>query len=161
MANVQAIRQALAAQLQAELHIVCKANVPAVITPPTILVLGGSPYIQYGVTTGEGADALAAKYSFMSEALGDVASPLSRNNIMLTILICISVAQGYEPMQPALDALLEPAGNRGSVPDAIALDETLGGAVDFAVPLDCSPPNLINIGGQDYFGSHLRVQIGA
>lgn len=154
MANIQAIRQALAAQLEATLNIRSLGNVPAVITPPTIMVLPGSPYIQYGVTMGEASDALGA-------VMGDVASPMSKNNIMLTVLVCISMAQGYEPMQPALDALLEPAGNTGSVPDAIALDETLGGAVDFAVPLDVTGYGLINVAGQDYFGAHLRVQIGA
>jgi hypothetical protein len=154
VANVQAIRQALATRLQTQLGITTTANVPAIITPPAIFILGGMPYIQYGATMGETADALGA-------VLGPVATPMSKNSIMLSVLICISVAQGYEPMQPALDILLEPAGNSGSIPDAIALDETLGGVVDFAVPLDCTPPNLINVGGQDYFGSHLRVQVGA
>src|ERR1700722_6567191 len=113
LANVQAIRQALAAQLQAELHIRSLGNVPATITPPMIIVVPGSPYIQYGATMGEAADALDAKYGAV---MGEVSSTQSKNNIMLTVLICISMAQGYEAMQPALDTLLEPAGNSGSVP---------------------------------------------
>jgi hypothetical protein len=154
VANVQAIRQALAAQLQDQLNITSVGNMPAVITTPMIMVIPGSPYIQYGQTMGEQADALGA-------VMGGLSSPQSKSGIMLTVLICISMAQGYEPMQPALDALLEPAGNTGSVPDAIALDETLGGIVDFAVPLDVTGYGLINVAGQDYFGAHLRVQIGA
>jgi hypothetical protein len=118
-------------------------------------------YIQYGVTMGEGADSYAAKYSVMGEALGAISNPMSKNNIMLTVLICLSVAQGYEPMQPALDALLEPAGNSGSVPDAIALDNTLGGMVDFAEPLAVSGYGLVNVAGQDFFGAHIQIQIGA
>jgi hypothetical protein len=162
VANVQAIRKALAAQLQAELHITCKANVPPVITPPMVMVIPSpGQYIQYGVTMGESTDALAAKYSVMGEVMGDISNPMSKNNIMLTVLICLSTAQGYEAMQPALDALLEPAGNSGSVPDAIALDETLGGAVDFAIPLNVSGYGLVNIANQDYFGAHIQVQVGA
>ena len=155
MAVIQPSRVALAAQLQANLGIQAVPNMPAVITPPMMMVIPGSNYIQYGVTMGETADALGA-------VLGSPVSPTqSKNNIMLTVLICISLAQGYEPMQPALDKLLEPAGNKGSIPDAIALDETLGGAVDFAIPLDVTGYGLINVGGQDYFGAHMRVQIGA
>lgn len=154
MANVQAIRQALATQLQAQLGITAVPNMPAVITPPMIMVVPGNPYLKYGSTMGEAADALGA-------VMGGLAHARSKNDIMLTVLICISVAQGYEPMQPALDTLLEPAGNTGSVPDAIAVDETLGGTVDFAVPLDVTGYGLVNTGGTDYFGAHLRVQIGA
>lgn len=154
MANVQAIRQALASQLETQLGINCQPNMPAVITPPSIFVLPGSPYIQYGQTMGEQADAFGA-------VMGDLQHTQSKNNIMLVVLICMSVAQGYEPMQPALDALLEPAGNSGSVPDAIALDESLGGAVDYAVPLDITGYGLISIAGQDYFGAHMRIQVGA
>jgi hypothetical protein len=118
------------------------------------MILPGSPYIQYGATMGEQLDALGA-------VMGSLAHPQSKNNIMLTVLICMSVAQGYEPMQPALDTLLEPPGNSGSVPDAIAFDETLGGAVDFAVSLDVTGYGLVNVANTDYFGAHLRVQIGA
>ena len=154
MAVLQPSRVALAAQLQNTLKIQTLPNMPAVITPPMMMVIPGSTYIQYGVTMGETADALGA-------VLGPVDPVMTKNSIMLTVLICISVAQGYEPMQPVLDALLEPAGNNGSIPNAIALDETLGGAVEFAIPLDVSGYGLINVGGQDYFGAHMRVQIGA
>lgn len=155
MANVQSIRQALATQLATGLNIQALPNMPAVVTTPMIMVMPGSPYIQYGQTMGETADALGA-------VMGTPVSPTqSKNNIMLTVLVVISMAMGYEPMQPALDAMLEPAGNPGSIPDVIALDETLGGAVDFAVPLDITGYGLVNIAGQDYFGAHMRIQIGA
>lgn len=156
MANVQAIRQALATQLQDQLNITAVANMPAQITPPLIAVIPGSPYLKYGVTFGEQGDALGA---VMGEAA--LSSPASKNDIMLTVLILISMGIGYESMQPALDALLEPAGNTGSVPNAIAYDETLGGVVDFIIPLDVSGYGLVSIAGTDYFGAHLRVQVGA
>lgn len=156
MANIRAVRKALAAQLQTELKIKTHSKMPAVITPPVMMVLPGGPYIQYGVTMGEQADALEA----FGSVLGEVTHPQSKNNIMLTVLVCISTAQGYENMQDALDDLLEPAGNKGSIANAIATDESLGGAADFAVPIDVTGYGLVNVAGQDYFGAHIRVQIG-
>lgn len=156
MANLQAIRQALATQLQNGLGITSVANMPATITPPMIMVLPGSPYVTYGQTFGETIDAE------FGMTFGEAPSPgMSKVSSMLVVLIVISMAMGYEPMQPALDTLIEPPGNPGSVPTVIAMDETIGGAVEFAVPIDVSGYGLVSIAGQDYFGAHLRVQIGA
>jgi hypothetical protein len=119
-----------------------------------IMIIPGSPPIQYGQTMGEQSDALGA-------ILGPVSPTMSKNGLMLTVLIAISMAQGYEPMQDSLDALIEPPGNAGSVPDVIALDPTLGGAAEYAVALDVTGYGIINIAAQDYFGAHLRVQVGA
>lgn len=155
MANVQAIRNALADQLQDILGITAFGNMPPTVNPPTIAVIPGSPYIQYGVTMGEQGDAMGAVMG------ADPAVAMSKNNIMLIVVVFISLATGYEETQPALDILLEPPGNTGSIPTAIAFDETLGGAVDFAVPLDVASYGQIQAAGQSYFGARIRVQVGA
>jgi hypothetical protein len=157
VANVQAIRAALANQLQTQLGIQAYTNMPPTVDPPMFAVLPGQPYISYGKTMGEMADALGATMGGVS-----LSSPLSKNDIQLQVLIIISLAQGYEESQPALDTLLEPSGNIGSVPTAIDVDPTLGGVVDYCITLDVATYGVIQlVAGQDYFGARLRVQVGA
>lgn len=156
MANVQAIRQALASQLQAELDIPAFPNVPPNVTPPMILVYPGQPYMTYGQTMGEGIDAE------LGPVMGESYNPMAKVAANLVVAVLISQATGYEQFQPQLDALLEPPGNSGSIPNAIAADETLGGIVDWAIPLDVISYGLIqDIAGQSYFGARIRVQVGA
>lgn len=159
MANVQAIRQALASQLQDKLGIPAFPNVPPNITPPMICVYPGQPYLAYGQTMGEGIDAAIGGFG---PVLGEPIAAMAKTTIMLTVGVFISQATGYEEFQPQLDALLEPPGNTGSIPNAIALDETLAGLVDWAIPLDVASYGLIqDIAGQSYFGARVRVQVGA
>jgi hypothetical protein len=155
VANVQAVRKALAHQLQSSLNITAHPYMPPTVNPPVLAIIPGSPYVSYGETMGEGPDALGAYFG------SEPVSAQSRNTFMLVVLVVISMAEGYEDAQPALDALLEPPGNNGSVPNAIAVDETLGNMVDWAVPLDVATYGQLQIAGQDYFGARIRVQVGA
>ena len=81
----------------------------------------------------------------------------------LRVLMIISDAPPTEKVQRALDAYLGIGGGTtsASIPAALMADPSLGGVVQWAIPMTVSAYNRIEYSGVDYFGARLDVQIGA
>ena len=109
------------------------------ISPPVAIVLPGNPLVHYGET--------------FDGAL----------TINLNVLMIISDAAPNEKVQRALDAYLGIGGGTtsASIPAALMADTSLGGAVQWAIPMQVTAYNRIEYAGVDYFGARLAVQIGA
>lgn len=139
MADLLTIRTALADQI-AEFCPGLRAMPEArdSIQPPVAIVLPGSPLMKFGDTV-DGA-----------------------LTINLTILMIISDAATMERSQRALDAYLGiGSGETTSIPNAIHMDPTLGGAVHFCEPLTVTNYGRLEYAGEGYFGARVNVQIGA
>lgn len=138
MADLNAIRSALAGQLANLTGVRALAQAPDQITPPVAIVLPGNPLISY-------ADDFSGSVS-----------------IGLSVMVVVSDASPSDASQRALDSLLGiGAGQAGSVPWAIAQDPSLGGAVQWAQPLQVSQYGRINWANVDYWGARLAVTVGA
>lgn len=138
MANLTAIRNALATQITAQTGLRCDAQARDQVSPPCSVVLPGQPLITYGVT--------------MDGAV----------NLSLIVLIIISDAAPAEKTQRALDTYLGVGDGEGqSVPGGIMIDPTLGGAVDFCEPVSAGNYSRIEYAGVTYFGARLNLTVGA
>jgi hypothetical protein len=139
MADVAAIRSALATQITEVTGLRALPEARGQISPPVALVLPGSPLIVYGATM-DGAVTLN-----------------------LRVMILLSDAAPDEKVQRALDAYLGIGHDvtASSIPGAIMADPTLDGAVHFAEPIQVANYQLIQYAGVDYFGARLDVQVGA
>lgn len=139
MADVAAIRTALANQVTTVTGLRTLPEAKDQVSPPVGVVLPGVPLARYGDTL-DGA--------------------LTLN---LRILLVISDAAPVEKVQRALDAYLGIGTGTGitSIPAALMKDPTLGGTVHWAIPLQISSYGRIDYAGEGYFGGRLDVQIGA
>ena len=139
MADVSTIRAALAARITAGTGLRTLAEARDLISPPVAIILPGNPLVHYGET--------------FDGAL----------TINLNVLMVISDAAPNEKVQRALDAYLGIGGGTtsASIPAALMADTSLGGAVQWAIPMQVSAYNRIEYNGVEYFGARLAVQIGA
>jgi hypothetical protein len=143
VADLTAIRNALAAQITAQTGLRAQAQVRDQVSPPVALVLPGSPLITYGATLDGGG---------IPEAV----------TITLAVIVLISDAAPTEKVQRALDAYLGiGAGEVTSIAAAIMADNSLGGVVHWCIPLAISTYGRIEYSSVDYFGARLNVQVGA
>jgi len=139
MANLIAIRNAIAANITKYTGLRADGQARDSVTPPCAVVLPGSPYITYAVT--------------MDGAL----------NFNFIVLLIISDAAPVEKTQRALDALLGAGKSTdvtGSVPMAIEQDNTLGGTVDFIQSVTATNYGRIDYAGQTYFGARVNCVVG-
>jgi hypothetical protein len=140
MANLTAIRNALANSITTYTGLRADAQARDQVSPPCAVVLPGSPLINYGATMDGTVD------------------------INLLVLVIISDAAPVDVTQRALDTYLgvdtDPAIG-SSVPEAIEEDNTLGGLVHYTQAVTADQYGRIDYGGITYFGARIRVLIGA
>lgn len=138
MADLTAIRTALAGQITAVTGLRSQAQVKDQVSPPVALVLPGSPLITFGATT-DGAV-----------------------TISLAVLLLLSDAAPTEKVQRALDVYLGIGSGEGeSIAGAIMTDMSLGGTVEWCIPVAVTSYSRVDYASQEYFGARLNVQIGA
>lgn len=139
MADITAIRNALAAQITEFTGLRCDGQARDQVTPPCSVVLPGGPFITYGAT--------------MDEAM----------TINLLVLIIITDAAPVEKTQRALDAYLGlDHGDGGlSVPAAILADPSLSGTAEYCEPVSVSNYGRIEYAGIGYFGARCNLVLGA
>ena len=138
MADLTAIRTALASQLTAQLGLRTEAQARDQVSPPMAVIIPREPLQTFGDT--------------MDGAL--------TNN--LQIVMILSDAAPVEKTQRALDAYLGiGSGETQSIAGAIMTDDSLGGVVHWCIPVSVSSYGRITYAGQDYFGARVNIQIGA
>jgi hypothetical protein len=139
VADLIAIRNAIAANITRYTGLRCDAQARDAVNPPCAVVLPGNPYLDYGVS--------------MDGAI----------NFNFIVLVIISDAAPVEQTQRALDTLLgagQDADIAASVPTAIEQDNTLGGAVDFIQAQTVTQYGRIEYAGQTVFGARINVIAG-
>ena len=138
MADLNNIRNALAAQIATQTGLRALGQVKGQISPPIALVLPGIPVAVYGDT--------------MDGAL----------TLNLAVLLLISDAAPTEKVQRALDAYLGiGAGETQSIPGAIMADPSLGGVVNWCMPTSVSTYGQFEYAAETYFGARVNVQAGS
>lgn len=138
MADVAAIRTALANQITAKTGLRTLPEAKDSISPPVAVILEGQPPIRYGITM-DGCFTLN-----------------------LRVLVALSDGAPTEKVQRALDAYLSMgAGEPESIAGAVQSDPTLGGLVHYAVPVAAGTPGRIEYAGIIFFGSRVDIEIGA
>jgi hypothetical protein len=139
MADISAIRAALANQISTVTGMRTLPEAKDQISPPVAIVLPGQPFVTYGITLDQ---------CF---------------TVRLRVLVVISDAPPNEKVQRALDAYLGAGSGvtSSSIANAIKADPSLGGVVHFAEVLTVGGSNRLEYGGVDYFGARLEVEIGS
>jgi hypothetical protein len=139
MADISAIRAALANQISTVTGMRTLPEAKDQISPPVAIVLPGQPFVTYGITLDQ---------CF---------------TVRLRVLVVISDAPPNEKVQRALDAYLGAGSGvtSSSIANAIKADPSLGGVVHFAEVLTVGGYNRLEYGGVDYFGARLEVEIGS
>lgn len=139
MADISAIRAALANQISAVTGMRTLAEAKDQVQPPVAVILPGQPFVTYGITLDQ---------CF---------------TVRLRILLIISDAPPNEKVQRALDAYLGAGAGvtNSSIANAVKADSSLGGAVHFAEVLTVGGYNRIEYAGVDYFGARIEVEIGS
>jgi hypothetical protein len=138
VANLAAIRTALAAQIAAGTGLRAEAQPRDQVSPPVALILPGSPAITYGATLSGGGETEVA--------------------VNLAVLLLISDAAPTEMVQRALDAYL---GLGPGEEQSIAADPSLGGTAEWCIPVSVTSYSRLEYSGVNYFGARLSVQAGA
>jgi hypothetical protein len=138
VADINTIQAALATQINARTGLRMLAQARDQVSPPIGVVLPGNPLAVYG-NTMDGT----VTFNF-------------------GILLVISDAQPNEKTQRALNAYLGIGiGEVESIPAALMFDNTLGGAVHWAIPINISNYARIEYAGVPYFGARLNISVGA
>jgi hypothetical protein len=142
VADLTAIRTALAAQINQYTGLRAMAQVKDQVSPPVALVLPGNPLITYGATLSGGGETETA--------------------INLAVLLLISDAAPTEMVQRALDAYLGIGAEEGqSIAQAIAMDISLSRTVEWCIPVSVTTYGRIEYAAENYFGAKLNVQVGS
>ena len=140
MANLTAIRNALADRITTYTGLRAFAQAPDQVSPPCAVIIPGSPLINYGSTMNGAVD------------------------INLMVLLIISDAAPVTATQRALDTYLgvdqDPAVG-SSVPEAIEEDNTLSGTVHYIQAVTADSYGRIDYANVTYFGARIRTVIGA
>lgn len=139
MADISAIRTALAASVQSVTGLRTDGQARDAVTPPCAVILPGAPLMTYAVTMDGCVD------------------------INLAVLVIISDAAPAEMTQRALDTYLstgEGVDPASSVASAIESNNTLGGLIDFIQSVTVGNYGRIEYSGVGYFGARISVIIG-
>ena len=140
MANLTAIRNALANSITTYTGLRADAQARDQVSPPCCVIIPGNPLINYASTMDGAVD------------------------INLLVLLIISDAAPVDATQRALDAYLgvdqDPAVG-SSVPEAIEKDNTLGGTVHYIQAVNAGQYGRIEYNGVTYFGARISCVIGA
>lgn len=140
MADLVAIRNALASSITAYTGLRADGQARDQVTPPCAVVLPREPLINYADTMD-----------------GTV-------TINLMVVLIISDAAPVDATQRALDTYLGVDSNPvvgSSVPEAIEEDNTLGGLVHYTQAVNAGSYGRVEYGGVTYFGARINVMIGA
>jgi hypothetical protein len=140
MADLIAIRNALAASITKYTGLRADGQARDQVTPPCAVILPGNPYVNYASTMDGALD-----FNF-------------------TVLLIISDSAPVDATQRALDLYLGIGQNdpniASSVPQAIEADNTLGGTVHFIQAVSAGRYGRIEYGGITYFGAAVNVIAG-
>jgi hypothetical protein len=149
MADLIAIRNAIAAAISNGTGMRAFGQAHDSVTPPCAVVLPGQPLITYGDTMD-------------SPVMGSPGSFRGAVTINLVILLIMSDAPLVEQTQRALDTYLGVGGTPGtSVPDAIEADQNLGGTVHWVQCVSAGRYGRLEYSAITYFGAAVSVSIGA
>jgi hypothetical protein len=151
------VRTALAAQI-GRLAVPALRSLPQPedqINPPVGIVMPGRPYLTYGTT-------LQGETGFLGEPSA-AGSQLASVDFNLDYLIIVSHASTLERIEVNLDAWLgfEDDASIVSVPAAVAADPTLGGVVDWCIPITADPPGPLSWSGPEAFGTRIHFNFSA
>jgi hypothetical protein len=155
VADLAAIKVALATQLTDNLGIPALPYFPDQVNPPIIAIMPTSPAVKFGLTMGESPAAQFAAAQIMGQA--DI---IEADEYYLVVNAVLSLAM-TEAAQADADTLSSGARNNGSLASAIMRDTTLGGVVDYCIPISVFGYGGIAWAGMTYFGVRLNVQVGA
>lgn len=157
--NITVVQEALAAQI-GRLVFPALRSLPEPedqINPPVGIVMPGRPYVSYS-TTLEGATGFGG-------VLGNegTSAPTAPTNFSLDYLVIVSHASTLERVSATLNAWLglQNDGTAVSVAAAVLADSTLGGTVDWCLPMSCDPPGPITWSGPEMFGARMHFQLSA
>ncbi len=149
MADLTAIRNAMAAAITSGTGLRAFGQAHDSVTPPCAVVLPGQPLITYGDTMDSMPVMGGTRIS------GAV-------SINLTVLLIMSDAPLVEQVQRALDTYLGVGSAPGtSVPDAIEADQNLGGTVHWVQCVTAGRYGRLEYSGITYFGAAINCNIGA
>jgi hypothetical protein len=138
MADLTAIRTALALAINAGTGLRAEAQAKDQVSPPMALVLPGNPLITFADTMD-----------------GTVV-------IGLSVVLILSDAAPTEKVQRALDAYLGIGiGEEQSIAAAVALNGSLSGTVEWCVPVSVTTYGRIEWNGIEFFGAKLNFSAGA
>ena len=139
MADITAIRTALAASVQGVTGLRTDGQARDAVNPPCCVILPGSPLMTYAVTMDGCVD------------------------MNLNVLVIISDAAPVEKTQRALDTYLSAGASAtiASVATAIESNNTLGGLIDYIQSVTVGNYGRIEYSGVTYFGARIAVIIGA
>jgi len=148
VADVSAVRTALASQIQSLTGLTCTPRMPDTITPPQAAILPAQPYAKYGITLGGHLASLGATIPVVTE-------------LNFAVCVFVSRAASVERAQQQVDQYLgfEPSSGVVSIPMAIDEDPTLGGVAEFCEPVVVLAYGDIDIAGQPYFQGRLHVAV--
>lgn len=148
MADVSAVRAALAAQIQNLTGLPCTNYMPDQVNPPQAAILPSSPYAKYGITLGGHLAALGRPVPVVTE-------------LNLVVAVFVSRAGSVERAQQQVDQYLgfEPSSGVVSIPMALDEDPTLGGVAEFCEPVNVISYGDIEIAGQTYFQGRIVVAV--
>jgi len=151
MASLVEARNALAAQIQNYVQPV----IPTVLSDPmdqvpnvpAAMVFPGKPVAKYGITLGE-AGVMGGRMMAATE-------------FNLQVLVLVSQGSTIERVQTNLDSWLgfENFPGNVSIPAAVALDPTLGMAVDYCEASIVSSYGPIEYNGTTYFGARIDFSL--
>jgi hypothetical protein len=150
MANLSAVRAAIAAQINQYVQPALTAIAEPLdqINPPAALILPGKQLAKYSRTLGG--------------PLANLGGTLyAATDFNIDVCVVTSHATTTDRMQETLDQWLGFENGDGivSVPMAIDMDITLGGAVEWCIPTTCDSYGPIEWSGQTFFGARIHFEI--
>ena len=136
--DLTTIRNALAAQITAQTGLAALGQPRDQVSPPVAVILPREPLVIFGDTTD------------------------GTMTVNLQAVLILSDAAPLEKTQRALDAYLGlGSGEAVSIAAAIMADMSLGGAVNWCVPVSISSYGRVEYAGVTYFGARLGLQLGS
>lgn len=153
MANLSVIRAALAGQISHNTNpaLPCLPKPTYTVNVPCALIVPARNVGKYGVTLGQSA---------MQPGGGRLMAVTEFN---LDIIILVAKADEIENVQADLDQYIgmENDASTVSVPMAIALDDSLGGAVEFCEPMSVDSYGDVTWGNVVYWGARIHCVVSA
>lgn len=143
MADVNAIRIAMAAQVTAYTKLTCLPDMPDQVTPPVAAILPRMPLTKYGMTLDGGLPSMGTQ------------------DLNFHVLIIMSRAGDIANVQAQLDGYLGISASVPSVADAFTVNPTLNGAVAFCEATQVDTYGTMEIAGQSYFVARVAAVVGA
>lgn len=135
----KAVKTALAAQITTRTGLTTTRNMPNIVTPPMAAILPGGPYAKFGITFGEGTAHLPVQ----------VLAPTEMNVVVAIFVQRTDLPDAQDQVDDYMIA----------VANAIFWDGTLGGAAEWATPINIIAYGDINVNDQTFFHTKIAVNI--